>query len=47
MIFNPPEHLHRITVGTSEPALLAYAWMGARDDLLDQKMVFTRKRKAG
>lgn len=45
MIFNPPEHLHRITVGTSEPALLAYAWMGKRDDLLDQKMVFTRKRK--
>ncbi|MDX8353698.1 dimethylsulfonioproprionate lyase family protein [Cognatiyoonia sp. IB215182] len=45
MIFNPPEHLHRITVGINEPALLAYAWMGARPDLLDQKMVFTRKRK--
>ncbi|MDX8347646.1 dimethylsulfonioproprionate lyase family protein [Cognatiyoonia sp. IB215446] len=45
MIFNPPEHLHRITVGINEPALLAYAWMGARTDLLDQKMVFTRKRK--
>lgn len=44
MIFNPPEHLHRITVGISEPALLAYAWMGARADLLDQKMVFTRPR---
>ncbi len=45
MIFNPPEHLHRITVGINEPALLAYAWMGDRVDLLDQKMVFTRKRK--
>ncbi len=45
LIFNPPEHLHRITVGKSEPALLVYAWMGAHEDLLDQKMVFTRKRK--
>lgn len=44
MIFNPPEHLHRITVGISEPALLAYAWMGNKPDLLSQKMVFTRKR---
>lgn len=47
LIFNPPEHLHRITVGTSEPALLAYAWMGAPSDLQDQKMVFTRSRRAG
>lgn len=47
MIFNPPEHLHRITVGINEPALLAYAWMGARQDLVEQKMVFTRKRKDG
>lgn len=45
MIFNPPEHLHRITVGVNEPALLAYAWIGSREDLIDQKMVFTRKRK--
>lgn len=45
MIFNPPEHLHRITVGISEPALLAYAWIGARGDLIDQKMVFSRKKK--
>lgn len=47
MIFNPPEHLHRITVGINEPALLAYAWMGARQNLVEQKMVFTRKRKDG
>jgi dimethylpropiothetin dethiomethylase len=45
MIFNPPDHLHRITVGDREPALLAYAWLGAADDLADQKMVFTRARK--
>ncbi|MCV3272930.1 dimethylsulfoniopropionate lyase [Roseobacter sinensis] len=47
LIFNPPEHLHRITVGVNEPALLAYAWMGAPADLQDQKMVFTRSRKEG
>lgn len=45
MIFNPPEHLHRITVGKREPALLAYAWIGDPKDLSDQKMVFTRTRK--
>lgn len=47
MIFNPPEHLHRITVGMSEPALLAYAWIGSKGDLKDQKLVFTRKRRDG
>ena len=45
MIFNPPEHLHRITVGDREPALLAYAWLGQAADLQHQKMVFTRTRK--
>ncbi len=45
MIFNPPDHLHRITVGKREPALLAYAWTGAREDLHTQKMTFTRTRK--
>lgn len=45
MIFNPPDHLHRITVGVREPALLAYAWIGAPEDLHEQKMVFTRGRK--
>lgn len=47
MIFNPPEHLHRITVSARDPALLAYSWLGARDDLENQKMVFTRGSKAG
>jgi dimethylpropiothetin dethiomethylase len=45
MIFNPPDHLHRITVGDREPALLAYAWIGEKVDLHAQKMVFTRMRK--
>ncbi len=45
MIFNPPDHLHRITVGDREPALLAYAWIGEKTDLHAQKMVFTRTRK--
>jgi len=44
MIFNPPEHMHRITVSKLEPALLAYAWIGSHDRLANQKMVFSRKR---
>ncbi|WP_299473082.1 dimethylsulfonioproprionate lyase family protein [uncultured Roseibium sp.] len=44
MIFNPPEHTHRITVSKLEPALLAYAWTGPQDKLASQKMVFSRKR---
>ncbi|WP_417670055.1 dimethylsulfonioproprionate lyase family protein [Roseibium sp.] len=45
MIFNPPEHMHRITVSNLEPALLAYAWVGPSELLAGQKMVFGRKRK--
>ncbi len=45
MIFNPPDHLHRITVGLREPALLAYAWIGDKEYLHQQKMVFSRPRK--
>ncbi|POF29686.1 dimethylsulfonioproprionate lyase family protein [Roseibium marinum] len=44
MIFNPPEHTHRITVSKLEPALLAYAWTGPKERLANQKMVFSRKR---
>ncbi len=44
MIFNPPEHTHRITTSKLEPALLAYAWIGPREKLAGQKMVFSRKR---
>ena len=45
LIFNPPEHMHRITVSAVEPALLLYAWMGAREDLAGQKMVLGPKRR--
>eukprot|EP00873_Tetraselmis_striata_P045166 jgi/Tetstr1/465430/TSEL_010114.t1 len=45
MIFNPPEHTHRITVSKTEPALLAYAWSGPSELLANQKMVFSRPRK--
>lgn len=45
MIFNPPEHTHRITVSKSEPALLAYAWIGPQERLANQKMVFSRRRR--
>jgi dimethylpropiothetin dethiomethylase len=45
LIFNPPEHLHRITVSEHEPALLLYAWEGTQEKLANQKMVFTRKSK--
>ena len=45
LIFNPPEHLHRITVGDINPALLFYAWEGSHEALAHQKMVFTRKSK--
>ncbi len=42
LIFNPPDHVHRITVSDVEPSLLAYAWEGPRDKLAGQKMKFTR-----
>lgn len=44
LILNPPEQMHRITVSDREPALLAYAWIGPRENLEDQKMVFTRPK---
>ncbi len=44
MIFNPPGHVHRITVDDSEPALLSYVWMGPPHLLREQKMKFTRKK---
>lgn len=47
LIFNPPGHLHRITVADRSPALLCYAWVGDRDKLANQKMVFSRPRSTG
>lgn len=46
MIFNPPQHEHRITVSKDEPALLAYAWTGSQADLAGQEMVLASKRRA-
>lgn len=46
LIFNPPGHMHRITVSDREPALLAYAWAGPPQELANYKMVFTRKVKS-
>ena len=45
LIYNPPEQLHRITVGDFNPALLFYAWEGSKANLNSQRMVFTRKPK--
>ena len=36
LIFNPPRHLHRITVDDMEPALLSYAWHGPTEVLRGQ-----------
>lgn len=43
LIFNPPEHSHRITTGRREPCLLSYAWTGPEDALADQNMSFRRR----
>jgi dimethylpropiothetin dethiomethylase len=45
-IYNPPGHLHRITVSDTEPALLTYAWIGARDVLAGNVMKLGRKPRA-
>ena len=43
LIFNPPGQHHRITTADREPCLLAYAWTGGTDSLVNQKMSFSRK----
>lgn len=47
LLLTPPNKAHRITTGDFEPTLLAYAWIGPSDKLLNQKMVFSRKRRTG
>jgi dimethylpropiothetin dethiomethylase len=42
LLFNPPGATHRITTGDFEPTLLAYAWIGPGDKLLNQDMRFKR-----
>lgn len=42
MIYNPPEHSHRITTDRKEPCLLSYAWSGSEKALANQNMSFKR-----
>jgi dimethylpropiothetin dethiomethylase len=42
LLFTPPNKPHRITTGDFEPTLLAYAWTGPAEKLINQKMVFSR-----
>lgn len=44
LIYNPPQHSHRITVSEHEPALLSYAWVGPEEMLVNQKMTLSRKQ---
>jgi dimethylpropiothetin dethiomethylase len=45
MIYNLPGQLHRITIGTFEPCLLLYAWVGDPEALAARQMAFSRSRK--
>jgi dimethylpropiothetin dethiomethylase len=45
LLLTPPNKAHRITTGDFEPTLLAYAWIGPPEKLLNQKMIFTRPRR--
>ncbi len=47
LIFNPPGRNHRITTGDNEPSLLAYAWIGPEERLVNQKMTFSRPSTGG
>ena len=46
MIFNPPGHMHRITVTKRNPSLLAYAWTGPPAALTGYTMTFSRPRRS-
>ncbi|MEM9330743.1 MAG: dimethylsulfonioproprionate lyase family protein [Pseudomonadota bacterium] len=45
LILNKPGKAHRITTGQFDPCLLAYAWIGPGEKLLNPKMKFTRTRE--
>ena len=45
LILNPPDHSHRITTSDREPSLLAYAWVGSPEKLVNPKMAFSRQRQ--
>jgi len=46
LILNRPGEEHRITTGRHDPCLLAYAWVGPGERLLDPGMKFSRTRRA-
>lgn len=45
LILNRSEQEHRITTGTLEPCLLAYAWTGPGERLASPQMKFSPRRK--
>lgn len=45
LILNKPGHEHRITTGTDDPCLLAYAWVGPGEKLTEPGMKFSKTRK--
>lgn len=47
LIFNPPQHHHRITTGLFEPCLLSYAWIGSPEAIAYPKMKFQRSASLG
>lgn len=47
LILNKPGHEHRITTGETEPCLLAYAWVGPGEKLIEPGMKFSKARKRG
>lgn len=46
LILNRSEQPHRITTGTLEPCLLAYAWTGPQQRLVEPEMKFSSRRKS-
>ncbi|MBO3759091.1 dimethylsulfonioproprionate lyase family protein [Ciceribacter sp. L1K22] len=45
LILNKAEQEHRITIGETEPCLLAYAWVGPSERLASPGMTFSATRK--
>ncbi|MHA7969988.1 dimethylsulfonioproprionate lyase family protein [Rhizobium sp. CAU 1783] len=41
LVFNPPGNEHRITTGSDDPCLLAWAWIGPAERLAAPGMVFS------
>jgi dimethylpropiothetin dethiomethylase len=45
LILNTPGHEHRVTTGDNDPCLLAYAWVGPSDKLVEPGMRFSKTRQ--